>query len=306
MNMVHNNAAATTNAVTSGAVVFERPEFWWRQLPQGVDPIRGDINVFLQWIEQCNDPRVEEWPLMSSPVPTLIIAVLYVVGVYGGMFLMSKFDIPAFKLTRLMMVYNAVVVLLNGWMCLSLVEAAWRHGYKPVCNAVDYSDAQADVAWIVYVYYMSKLVDFSDTFFMVLRRKNNQVSFLHVYHHVAMWVIWWMAVKWAAGGDGIFGPLFNTFVHAVMYTYYLCTTLRITIPGKRYLTQLQMSQLFIVTIYGLVSVGLDCPYPHWTLCTQSLFLVSLLFLFYNFYRHAYKERQKGNKGAASGQRKKVE
>merc|ERR1712146_313738 len=99
-------------------------------------------------------------------------------------------------------------------------------------------------------YYMSKLVDFSDTVFMVLRKKFDQASFLHVYHHVAMFLIWWLAVKFCAGGDGIAGPTFNTFVHAVMYTYYLATSFGVKIPGKRYLTQLQMTQLFSVTMHS--------------------------------------------------------
>lgn len=40
----------------------------------------------------------------------------------------------------------------------------------------------------VYAYHILKLVDLFDTLFFVLRKKNNQVSFLHVYHHIAvMW-----------------------------------------------------------------------------------------------------------------------
>ena len=33
---------------------------------------------------------------------------------------------------------------------------------------------------VVYVYYLSKFVEFLDTFFFVARKKFNQVSFLHV------------------------------------------------------------------------------------------------------------------------------
>ena len=51
-------------------------------------------------------------------------------------------------------------------------------------------------------YYFSKLVEFMDTFFFILRKKNNQISFLHVYHHATMPIVWWIGVKWAAGGSG--------------------------------------------------------------------------------------------------------
>ena len=40
-----------------------------------------------------------------------------------------------------------------------------------------------------------------DTFFFILRKKNNQISFLHVYHHATMFPLWWIGVKWVAGGQ---------------------------------------------------------------------------------------------------------
>ena len=36
--------------------------------------------------------------------------------------------------------------------------------------------------------------------FFILRKKDNQVTFLHVYHHSSMFFLWWIGVKWAAGG----------------------------------------------------------------------------------------------------------
>lgn len=50
-----------------------------------------------------------------------------------------------------------------------------------------------------------------DTFFFVLKKKNNQISFLHVYHHATMFPIWWIGIKWVAGGQ-------------CKYTFILCTT----------------------------------------------------------------------------------
>ena len=37
--------------------------------------------------------------------------------------------------------------------------------------------------------------------FFLLRKKNNQVSFLHVYHHTTMVCLWWIGIKWVAGGQ---------------------------------------------------------------------------------------------------------
>ena len=35
--------------------------------------------------------------------------------------------------------------------------------------------------------------------FFVLRKKNSQVTFLHVYHHSIMPFTWWFGVKFSAG-----------------------------------------------------------------------------------------------------------
>lgn len=46
-------------------------------------------------------------------------------------------------------------------------------------------------------------------FFFILRKKNNQVTFLHVYHHASMCVLWWMVCKWipGKGGEGKVGSV---------------------------------------------------------------------------------------------------
>lgn len=36
--------------------------------------------------------------------------------------------------------------------------------------------------------------------FFVLRKKNSQVTFLHVYHHSIMPFTWWFGVRFAPGG----------------------------------------------------------------------------------------------------------
>ena len=44
-------------------------------------------------------------------------------------------------------------------------------------------------------------MEFADTAFFILRKKNNQLTFLHVYHHSTMFCLWWIGIKWVAGGS---------------------------------------------------------------------------------------------------------
>lgn len=41
---------------------------------------------------------------------------------------------------------------------------------------------------------------------MVLRKKQEQISFLHVYHHTCMVFATWMAVRYVAGKNPFFFP----------------------------------------------------------------------------------------------------
>jgi hypothetical protein len=73
-------------------------------------------------------------------------------------------------------------------------------------------------AW---VFYVSKIYEFLDTFIMLLKNNLKQVSFLHVYHHATISFMWWMIAHRAPGGDAYFSAALNSWVHVCMYTYYL-------------------------------------------------------------------------------------
>jgi len=60
------------------------------------------------------------------------------------------------------------------------------------------STQMASVCW---VYYFSKYIELSETLLFILRKKFNQISFLHVYHHTSMLFVWWCGVKYVAGGQ---------------------------------------------------------------------------------------------------------
>ena len=72
------------------------------------------------------------------------------------------------------------------------------------------------IAGAVHLYFLVKLVDLLDTVFFVLRKKQNQVSFLHVYHHVGMVLGSWGGVKFLPGG------------HVTFLGQYIHTTIKLT------------------------------------------------------------------------------
>lgn len=65
------------------------------------------------------------------------------------------------------------------------------------------------IAKMVWKFFLVKIIDLMDTVFFVLRKKQNQVSFLHVYHHAGMVAGTWIASKYLAGGHVTFLGTYN-------------------------------------------------------------------------------------------------
>lgn len=60
------------------------------------------------------------------------------------------------------------------------------------------------MARAVWLYYMCKIIELLDTVFFVLRKKQNQISFLHLYHHTLMPFCGFIGVKYFAGKQQLF------------------------------------------------------------------------------------------------------
>jgi hypothetical protein len=95
-----------------------------------------------------------------------------------------------------------------------------------------------------YVYFLAKISELLDTVFFVLRKKDNQVTFLHLYHHTVMPMISWGVTKYYPGGHGTFIGVINSFVHIIMYTYYLFSAMgpqyQKYLWWKKHITNIQM------------------------------------------------------------------
>lgn len=73
-----------------------------------------------------------------------------------------------------------------------LVENACR----PTPNGSQYARDLSNGAWW---YFISKVVELLDTVFFVLRKKQAQVTFLHVYHHSVTCLFSWGYLKYLPG-----------------------------------------------------------------------------------------------------------
>ncbi|XP_055390842.1 very long chain fatty acid elongase 4 isoform X1 [Bubalus kerabau] len=260
----------------------------------------NDTVEFYRWTLSITDKRVENWPLMQSPLPTLSISTLYLLFVWLGPKWMK--DREPFQMRLVLILYNFGMVLLNLFIFRELFMGSYNAGYSYICQTVDYSDNvhEVRIAAALWWYFISKGIEYLDTVFFILRKKNNQVSFLHVYHHCTMFTLWWIGIKWVAGGQAFFGAQMNSFIHVIMYSYYGLAAFGPWIQKylwwKRYLTMLQLVQFHVTIGHTALSLYTDCPFPKWMHWALIAYAISFIFLFLNFYVRTYKEPKKAKPG----------
>lgn len=99
-------------------------------------------------------------------------------------------------------------------------------------------------------------------------------------------MVWW-GTKFAPSGHGTFFGLVNSFVHIIMYAYYLVAAMgpqyQKYLWWKSYLTLIQMIQFVMVFVHNIQLFFNGCDYPKilvYIMCFNSaMFFV----LFSNFY-----------------------
>jgi elongation of very long chain fatty acids protein 4 len=73
-------------------------------------------------------------------------------------------------------------------MCIEAGVRAYTAGYSLLpCNK--FNSSEPPIAFILYVFYISKILDFLDTFFIIAEKRFKQLSFLHVYHHTSIFLV---------------------------------------------------------------------------------------------------------------------
>jgi len=244
----------------------------------------------------------ENWPLVSSPTPCILLLLKYIL-VVGVCFVYQKTfpakekkpEGPFFK--AFVMFHNLFLSLLSLWMMVKTLYHALTSDYTLIGDAY-IPERDADFAWVVYIFYLSKYYEFIDTYIMLIKGNLKQVSFLHVYHHLSTAFIFALVTKIAPGGDAWFSISFNSGVHVIMYMYYFLAAI-IKTPEERkkylwwgkYLTQLQLTQFFC----NIIQAGLSYFYsPYWAAgkYLQIVDVSVLIVLFMNFYIQKYQKPAK--------------
>ncbi|EZA51670.1 elongation of very long chain fatty acids protein AAEL008004 [Ooceraea biroi] len=250
-----------------------------------------------EWTEKL-DPRVVDLPLVASnyQVPLIILAYIYIVLVVAPRFMKNR---KPYSLKKLIQLYNIVQIAGNALLVYDILDAGLFTRQKLfLCPIFDYSYDETPMRLIRSGWYfmMLKILDYMETVIFILRKKNNQVSALHLYHHVSTLGFSWLLMRYYTIGPVVLISLLNTIVHVIMYTYYFLAACGPEVQKslatiKRYLTIIQMVQFILIILYVMQNFIPRCK-------AASDFIVFLFlgnmvtnfYLFYSFYQRAYKKK----------------
>lgn len=151
----------------------------------------------------------------------------------------------------------------------------------------------------VYAYFICKLIELLDTVFFVLRKKHRQVSFLHVYHHAMMPICAWIGVRFVPGGHPTLLGVINSFIHIIMYTYYMLSAFGPNVQKylwwKKYLTSLQLIQFSIILVHNAQIIFSDCNFPKPLAVLLTINAILFIYLFGSFYIRNYTKKSRMEK-----------
>lgn len=128
----------------------------------------------------------------------------------------------------------------------------------------------------------------------IILLKGRKPMFLQTYHHAGIVLISWGFVVTKNTGAGVILVVFNSFIHTLMYTYYVFAALGVNSPLKKFLTQAQLIQFLVGGAMLTPMYWMDsCINPAQALTNGSihLYLVGLIYLFYQFYVSSYSRKK---------------
>jgi len=246
------------------------------------------------------DRRVQSFPMFSNgPNILIIILITYLALVTKVIpdFMKSR---EPFKLEAVVRGHNIVLVISNAFFFI-ITLGFLNYGTKLFDISIpsdEENSAQIQYELIVdYFYYTTRLIELLDTIFYALRKKQNKITFLHLYHHTQNAFFTWLAI-WYRFNMRVnrFFALINSFVHFNVYLYCFLASFSRKIQRnfhwKKYIIQLELIQFVILGIYGVIIEILGVPYPKVLKYAALVQCSVFLYLFSNFYLNRYKVEYK--------------
>ena len=203
-----------------------------------------------------------EWMNVAvSPFVVYVTPLLYFLSVMIVSRMSTSFPAMPWIKTKVQPIYNVVQIVVCSYMVWGML------GSVDVANGNPFglnSERSKSIEWFVFVHYLTKFLDWTDTFIMIFNKSYRQLSFLQVFHHATIGMIWGAVLSCGWGsGTAFYGAFINSVTHVLMYTHYLLTSMGLKNPFKRYLTKFQLAQFASCVLHAVLVAfsGLEKTFP---------------------------------------------
>uniref|UniRef100_A0A914MN91 Elongation of very long chain fatty acids protein n=1 Tax=Meloidogyne incognita TaxID=6306 RepID=A0A914MN91_MELIC len=225
---------------------------------------------------------------------SIYIVMAYIAGVYSLKKWME--DRKAFDLRLPLFFWNVGLSIFST--C-----GAWRFGHEffyvllnrgfqdSIC--LSFSPAEPVAFWAM-CFALSKIAEFGDTVFLLLRKR--PLIFLHWFHHAVVLIYSWHSATELTAAGRWFIQL-NYMVHSVMYAYYAAACIGIRAPKwiSMSVTAMQTTQMLIgvfISLYvaylkGTQDINFVCQQSVQNMCICFTIYSAFAVLFTRFFVKAY-------------------
>ncbi|KAG8195039.1 hypothetical protein JTE90_029619 [Oedothorax gibbosus] len=220
----------------------------------------------------------------------IIVAYLVFVKWAGPALMKNR---KPFELKYAMILYDFGQAFANAYLTYNIIKNGWESWHlhcklqERVVELPQIAEKLLRYGWLIY---LVKYLDLIDTCMFVLRKRDRQVSFLHVFHHCIMCVFccWFIGQIKTVGYYVVFGLGLNTSVHVVLYFYYGVAAIGPNMVKylwwKRYLTQFQIAQFFLILAYLSYGFYTGCERMGVKEITFFVYTFIILLLFMDFFK----------------------
>lgn len=146
---------------------------------------------------------------------------------------------------------------------------------------------------ITWAFVILRIFELSETVFFVLRKKRQQITFLHIYHQVSSVLIFWSFLKYSGGYAEVFLIVISEFAHVIKYSYYLLssytnvTRIYLFLKFAKPITIiLQILQLSLIFMQSISAVKEDCGLSN-LFYVQIVNVIALFFMYGRFFVKNY-------------------
>ncbi|KAH9578808.1 ELO family [Trypanosoma melophagium] len=287
------------------AAVVELPDWLIASVARGTYYLVGPALDSFEFFAESQFPHLREWiqnlegqrhPFASKlPLLNFWYVIFSLLCYFGGilLLLLTAKIMGKRKYRFLVVLHNLFLFSLSLYMSFAIMVTARAADFSLWNNPAGTSNADWRLAKLLWLFYISKIPEWMDTFVMCLKQNTRQITFLHLYHHSTIFFIWYVCCSMAPGGEAYWSAMVNSSVHVIMYGYYFLTAVFEEGKVRRFLNRFK----FFITKGQMLQFAINCVqsiYDLYIVPQESLnydvrllqllfwYMISLLMLFGNF------------------------